>query len=1277
MDARLCCEALRSGIALQATSHAIDSDGHDAFSVEHRDLRLEPADYRFPGHIHAGGMTSNGHTTTSESTRLSSYSASPQSRISGHTHDHDDPLAESSSQAESRTSGSRNSAAGSATTGRLNEGIFANSTPESNKGRLLGGVRKRQRDSGGFLLGNSFGRQKHLQDDQDRRKSKGKEKATRPSDHQVFEDRHAAGSPSISFTPSPNAEGDREATANAPQHAGLGLDISGVDGDDDDGEDDDRRNRHNQHARLPRLTPRPAGSQLDPTQLVQMALSLNEGRRRYASTGLNVPAPNADTRRVRSAGAAQINVAPGSPLGNDENVSLGVPEVPDVSSESAQSPHHARLAYENDNDSQDMSGLQERELSVQYQFSPATLARAEKARTFFELYHEYYRLLEYLPPMKPKQSSSVDSTALGRQYNPLQSLRNRRTRTRERRPLLPAPSAFENVPQVREWLDDVEDSLDSTDNLAETNNIPMPPFASMTQERNFSGPNSIRGHRRTDTVSPKMEWTESGWTIAPMELFADTVWSEDPNNKHHLEDRRGRKIYAALPRISLDRRASMVHESSPPVQRRGRSATVGSTNVADGESDAHQPRKRKFLSIHRVEDDVLKRLPWHRRRSVDSVEDSDVSDTAVRQKSPKARYDPAGENIGPLVRRMQEIMDKEGASGSPELISPGKWNDLPQSAQGNPSARASPSSGAELSSPLRRQRPRPLEFQRSRSYSEGNDASRPVSMADDTDSPAPNTPAIKSAVPTMGMRLSPPHAEDRSATSWSAQKFLGRSSRQSSPERPLTTETTDFAPGASTTSITRQTDEDSPEGLRKSFESWSRPSFLRQHKTNESVDEGSGTSNGQPKAPSRGMSRLLKAGRIGDLVRTESSRFGDRLRRKDQEESLKRSDSHEDSGTITEGEEDQAPKRTSNDSLRPEGRTERPKYHMQLPSFRPTNSTDDISSMDPITQQQTARKAQSRFNLQNRLPLSRIIVPGSDRGKSSSAETGEDDRSDTPSQTHKRGNSVRLFLPKRTRSTMTTNQGPGNVPPETPVRAQDGSPTPGLKRAATDKDKQAFNRGRRHWSIADQSKTQAPDEQVVTPQDVARVKALFLSSGIKAHELCLRSSSISDIKPRFLTSVAEKSGEDITRITKRQEFVVAAELWSRMIETSMKASQTKLDGFREKSAQQTRTRIEQLRQKAAEQLTMRVHETADEADAFAIDLNTHQTLAVKQVNDAIDEMIRKRRRNLKLVKKVGWTLLEWVLLGVMWWLWFLVVVWRSLRDAVMGVVRGVRWVLWV
>ena len=137
-----------------------------------------------------------------------------------------------------------------------------------------------------------------------------------------------------------------------------------------------------------------------------------------------------------------------------------------------------------------------------------------------------------------------------------------------------------------------------------------------------------------------------------------------------------------------------------------------------------------------------------------------------------------------------------------------------------------------------------------------------------------------------------------------------------------------------------------------------------------------------------------------------------------------------------------------------------------------------------------------------------------------------------------------------------------------------------------------------------------------------------------------------------------------------------AKLLSRAIDASLKGCDQDSDTFRNRTAAELRANIDRLKQKAAEDLTLQVHQAADEADTFTGELNTHQTLAVKQVMDAVDVMIRNRRRRLRWLKRIGFGLLEWLVLGIMWCVWFVVVALRSARSLATGIVRGIRWVVW-
>ena len=1117
--------------------------------------------------------------------------------------------------------------------------------------------------------------------EQDKHRSRASDKGKGKSHHKDYVDGWT-GTPDRQSTPSSNADlpferrlESRSQGFDQRYRSGSPMEPQ-LDGDNS-------YRTPERHGTAASMSPSPQTAKspsLDPSQLVQMALALSEGRKRYASAGLNTQSSNPDSRRVRSAGAPLPNVLQASNLETDQSR-----DPPLINSITSPVPtftfSEAEAAF---GDTTDYGPGHTTEYddpqSPAYNFSPSTLARAERARAFFELSNAHRRLLQCLPPLNAAPRSSVSTYGATREYNPLQLLRNRKLRTRERRHMVPSPNAFENVETVLSWVDEVEERADSLGRSSGLEFQEIPTFDSGDQSRNVSGGQATTGHRRTDTASSRIEWTGSGWAFTPMEMLADCVWSEKPDHKILLEDRQGQKIVSATSRPV--RRGISGHETDDLSHGLDRSATAGSTDVTDDDGPTRKGRrKRKFLSIHKVEDDVRKRL-LHRRRSLSSASASEMSDSAARDRSP-VMSNRMGENIGPLARHMQERMNREESEASPQLISPDKWDHLPNS---NEQAQANGMYGARTTgrgTVDRKLKPLPLDLKASTTYSGSNSNNRQYgrrtepSSAEDFDSPVPFSPAIQTAVPLLGMKLSPASREARPSHQ-SPPNPLDLQSRHGSSENQLSQiDTTDFALTDNVASLPQSAATDSTGGfMRRSLDDAKRPSLVR-HKTTSSVGDRSVSDskvalNALPKGSTRGMSRILKGGRIGDMVRQESSRFGDRLRRKEQspvsdmtpEVSDRDSDFDDDTASQTLS---RAPTASST--------SQKPKYHIGLPSFRSNNASKTTletgETTDPITRQQSAQRIQSKGSRQSRLALPKITVPGLERTRSSASTKTVD--SDGMSLDDRQGGNGFLTLPKRGwsyKNAGKTSLGePGMIQHSTPSRL----PRSGLANVSANRD---GSPAKRHWSIADQSQRHLDAGQRVSRKDVARVRALFISSGIKAHALCNRAASVSDPMPAFLKAAIETSGEEVGQVCHSEEFVAATKLWTKVIDTSLKSSQKALDTFRQGQAAQMRHRIDELRQKCGEQLTMKVQDTTDGADSFTYDLNTHQTLAVKQVNDAIDDMVRRRRRKLRMVKRIGFTLLEWLVLGVMWWLWFVVVVFKVFQNSVMGIVRGVKWVLW-
>ncbi|PWW80107.1 hypothetical protein C7212DRAFT_361099 [Tuber magnatum] len=105
--------------------------------------------------------------------------------------------------------------------------------------------------------------------------------------------------------------------------------------------------------------------------------------------------------------------------------------------------------------------------------------------------------------------------------------------------------------------------------------------------------------------------------------------------------------------------------------------------------------------------------------------------------------------------------------------------------------------------------------------------------------------------------------------------------------------------------------------------------------------------------------------------------------------------------------------------------------------------------------------------------------------------------------------------------------------------------------------------------------------------------------------------------------------------------------------------------------------VDNIKHEIETRLATMLGDVADGADELNGELTTKCTLAVKAVNDDLSNVMRRKRRRFRWVRRAGYVMLEWVVLGVMWWVWLIVVVIRFLRVMVTGIVRGVRWILWI
>ncbi|CAK7237787.1 hypothetical protein SEUCBS140593_010125 [Sporothrix eucalyptigena] len=142
-------------------------------------------------------------------------------------------------------------------------------------------------------------------------------------------------------------------------------------------------------------------------------------------------------------------------------------------------------------------------------------------------------------------------------------------------------------------------------------------------------------------------------------------------------------------------------------------------------------------------------------------------------------------------------------------------------------------------------------------------------------------------------------------------------------------------------------------------------------------------------------------------------------------------------------------------------------------------------------------------------------------------------------------------------------------------------------------------------------------------------------------------------------------------------YPLAAQVLGSAIQRSGISWQKSAETFANTTVPQLRQRIEGVRTRVAVELSGLARQAADEADDVTRDLMAVQRLQVKRVEDSIEKMLRRRRRRFRWVRRAGWLTVEWLLVGFMWYVWFVVMIARIVLGFGRGLYTGVRWLLWL
>jgi hypothetical protein len=1216
-------------------------------------------------------------------------------------------------------------------------GSPAGSSPDQEKQDIdhgSAGRRSSKRASGGFLLG-SIGRsgripkilQKSPSDQRTDRKGKSKSTDTSASQSEdsnllqpyhtpVTRLRQSESRPSSSIGSSPLSV---QVTNNESDHV---MDAAGANMQQRSSVTPDRSASLEIPEQKIEIRKRPvtsAGFDSDPAQIVNMALSLSEARRRQASErrytsatqpvqGRNVSAANAGSARSRQqrvGSVAQYLQTQRTPsLRSSVGGPVRTPNTP---------PRDDAMLTDSLDDAMDVDDWEQ-------DVSAPTQARVEKAKAFFELSYEHRRLLSHLPPVRRPGTNlnPANPDSRSKAYNPLQYIRNRKLRLWSKTAIDAEAEGWHDVEKVRSWVNAVIGGYSATQH-DEDECVRLPPLVEKEKERNGNSRDTsqsvsteryaVRPHQDSTIKSRR---PRSDFVFHPGDLIADCFWLEQGINKSRILDRDNNNIYPPNTQFKFSgwRNRTPVHlpeglqQPSPP------------------ESDAEE--EVKDSPLHPVSELPVFRSAHH-----------DVPHN--RKKRSKVKDSIAAADEGGLAKGLKVLMDDSASSGSEESsgtgssgderergrkrlrkrqkqnmdVSPGQVATLPPvrnlhdttaSDQSAPSSRQASKRASLDHGPSRVGRflKRESASKNRKSTSTTREEHRPQDAVDkfpaleeqprasaEYDTTAPNSPththwpsiAINLESPPPSRSTSPAKRHSHVAAilkplhrhhkqeSISAVDF-GASSKKSSVSAPgekAKDDSTDASRG--TSPMTRG---QSPMTKRDSDLPATHAVYENHPMSRYSTKSSAPSDHGK-------LRGIFKGGRIAEIVGHEVSKVGDYIWKKDPPAAYRgRKPSEEGSGYETD-EETEPVNGTilktppahivrSRSSTVSSTKSDSPKLNNKSPpsSGRPKYNNPNLPSFtSPFDKDREAQEKKTA-----------LLTPTATRDDHISRQAAEHrsnsrsprmDRLAPPKlDTGDRSSSGNRLTPQRSRE----SAGLGLVL----TRSQEA--TNKLNTALGDKVGLDLARVTTH---------DLDESPYVTFRDINRAVAFIYTSTVKAREISRHADSPRK-RPQYMTDAMTGFGRDaharadLAMVARREEKVVAAKQIMARLTEDHETFTAKLQEFSGTTAPALARLLQEQEDLVENKMTPRVRQSADEAGELSIRLASTSTLAVKGVNEAIDAAMTKRVGGpMRWVRSTWYRVVEMTVVSLLWAIWAVVSIVRVFLAIVTGSVRAVRWLLWL
>ncbi|KJZ77344.1 hypothetical protein HIM_03068 [Hirsutella minnesotensis 3608] len=970
-----------------------------------------------------------------------------------------------------------------------------------------------------------------------------------------------------------------------------------------------------------------------------------------------------------------------------------------------------------------------------YHFSPSTLARAQKAKEHFELMAEYRRLLDVLQPLKPiglernrtasppaspvggksaRMDLQPDASPLGREYNPLQYIRNRKVRARERKVIDGESQGFHDVEGVRIWVDKVRQQLTTHQTFSEDagdSHIPAFPGADALQCQDPS-------ESAVSRAAPRARRPRVDWFMEPCDMVADAYWLEQDHHKHLIEDRQWRKIFPPAADISspMSRDHAFPDHATQPLSLEGvvaPDAKAHSTAQTESELSLQRTRDRaiqKFQNIktfpHRHDGPSHAHHHHHhhydlRRLGKDSYSDLSGSDGDHNELGREARHAWTGtisSNTNDLLEkqmmemiaketREQEltdaVMDEEQATNFPSLLSPESRyfrSRRGSTADTSDSDRRYVLGKASIASQLRQG---PSQRTHDLTDSSANRSAERISSY----APSPELLPVKRNSAEAGVH-SPPFSPSWSRSGSPARNPLNKIR---SMMRDKHSDTSDGVPSVEPSNEgNRQTSAPDPmppppppekagvlrrrtSSPAKRFSPHRPPDMSRGHRRSGSLLQ-------RLEDPGNGLRGMFKGPRIDTVIRGGVSRLSDMLWRKEGsgsgDPSLEVESTDESDSERARGRGRSSPVR---DGQLPHmtGEPKRPEKHFLdlMPEFSHAPGFQSHTAGDgkPLDEKRngvvTTKSSRSSHN---------ELLKAEGQGNANTSRSGSP------------------LPPKRLRG-VDSDVAKTESRQDSIVEEALQVPNEGVDQTTEAKASEGLDaKPNWQWSIAHSSSPAATTQ--LSRRELARMKALILSSGIKAMEISRRANeTCRPFSEEIITATAKplwvsRAGvdwADVARLSPEKAqlqahqvafcelYPLAAKTLAGAIQASGQRWQLSADKLANQTAPAVQKRIGELRSRLVDDLSEMTRTAANEADETSRDLALGQPLKVKHVTDTIEKMLRRRRRRLRWVRRALWLMVEWLLVGLMWYVWFVVMIFRVFLGLGKGVWKGVRWLLWL